>query len=39
MPLAKIVCLTFLLFSIVNLTANAELVAYWSFDKADGVAG
>ena len=37
MSLAKIVCLTFLLFSIVNLTASAELVAYWSFDKADGV--
>ena len=35
MPLSKIVCLIFLLFGVVNLTANAELVGYWSFDKAD----
>ena len=37
MPLSRIVCLIFCLFSIVNLIANAELVGYWSFDKADGV--
>ncbi len=37
MSLPKIVCLTFFLFGIVTLAVNAELVAYWSFDKADGV--
>ena len=37
MSLGKIVCLTFLLLSILHPTANAELVGYWSFDKADGV--
>ena len=37
MSLPKIVCLTFFLFGIVTLAANAELVAYWSFDEADGV--
>ena len=35
MTLSKIVCLILLLFGIVNLTANAELVGYWSFDEAD----
>lgn len=37
MPLSRIVCLILCLFSIVNFGANAELVGYWSFDKADGV--
>lgn len=37
MHFSKIVCLTFLLFGTISLIANAELVGYWSFDKADGV--
>ena len=37
MSLSKIVCLTFFLFGIATFAVNAELVAYWSFDKADGV--
>ena len=35
MSLSRIVCLIFLLSGTVNLIANAELVGYWSFDKAD----
>ena len=35
MSLSKIVCLILLLSGAVNLMANAELVGYWSFDKAD----
>ena len=35
MSLSKIVCLSFLLFGTVSLMTNAELVGYWSFDKAD----
>ena len=31
MSLPKIVCLTFVLFGILNPVANAELVGYWSF--------
>ncbi len=37
MSLSRIAGLIFCLFSIVNFGANAELVGYWSFDKADGV--
>ena len=36
MSLSRIACLIFCLFGIVNFTANAELVGYWSFDAADG---
>ena len=35
MSLSRIVSLIFLLSGTVNLIANAELVGYWSFDKAD----
>ena len=35
MSLLKIASLIFLLSGTVNLIANAELVGYWSFDKAD----
>lgn len=35
MSLSKIVYLILLLSGAVNLMANAELVGYWSFDKAD----
>lgn len=36
MSLSKNVCLILFLFGTINLMANAELVGYWSFDKADG---
>ena len=36
MSLSKITCLIFLLLGVIALTADAELVGYWSFDKADG---
>ena len=38
MSLSKITCLIFLLLGVIGLTANAELVGYWSFDEADGAA-
>ena len=37
MSLSKITGLIFLLLGGIALTANAELVGYWSFDEADGV--
>ena len=37
MSLSKITCLIFLLLGVTALTADAELVGYWSFDEADGV--
>lgn len=37
MSLSKITYLIFLLLGVIALTANAELVGYWSFDEADGV--
>lgn len=35
MSFSRIVCLIFFLSGIISLTANAELVGYWSFDEAD----
>lgn len=35
MSFSRIACLTLCLFSTLNFIAHAELVGYWSFDKAD----
>lgn len=37
MLFSKIVCLILFLSATFNLRANAELVGYWSFDKADEI--
>ena len=36
MSILKTACLIFLSLGIIGLTADAELVGYWSFDKTDG---
>ena len=33
---SKITYLICILFGLISLIANAELVGYWSFDEADG---